>query len=98
MKRIAGFMIVTSLAPMHAGVTITCNLLDTRFVQPPVGQFAVCDGVSKEGSHRMQISLVDMSCAYFHAKVDNKKPIYVHLPPEDERAYVWHETGGRRMA
>ena len=54
MKRIAGFMIVTSLAPMHAGVTITCNLLDTRSVQPPVGQFAVCDGVSKEGSLRMQ--------------------------------------------
>ena len=40
---------------MHAQVTITCNLLDTRFVQPPVGQFAVCDGVSKEGSFQMQL-------------------------------------------
>ena len=39
--------------------------------------------VCMEGPHRMQISLVDISRAYFHARVDNEHPIYVQLPPED---------------
>ena len=39
--------------------------------------------VCMEGPHRMQISLVDISRAYFHAKTNQDDPIYVDLPPED---------------
>ena len=32
----------------------------------------------------MQVSLVDISRAYFHAQVEEGRPLYVELPPEDE--------------
>ena len=31
----------------------------------------------------MQVSLVDISRAYFHARTDDKNPLFVELPPED---------------
>ena len=31
----------------------------------------------------MQISCVDISRAYFHARVNEDSPLYVQLPPED---------------
>ena len=31
----------------------------------------------------MQVSLVDISRAYFHARTDENKPLFVELPPED---------------
>ena len=39
--------------------------------------------MSLEGENRMQISLIDISRAYFHAQVDDDNPVYVELPPED---------------
>ena len=32
----------------------------------------------------MQVSFVDISRAYFHARIEDDKPLYVELPPEDE--------------
>jgi hypothetical protein len=40
--------------------------------------------VSMKGEHRVQISFIDISRAYFHALVDQKRPLFVHLPAEDE--------------
>ena len=31
----------------------------------------------------MQVSCIDISRAYFHARVTDEHPLYVHLPPED---------------
>ena len=39
--------------------------------------------VCREGPHRMQVSCVDISRAYFHAQVNDANPLFVHLPPED---------------
>ena len=41
----------------------------------------------KVGGERLQISMIDINRAYFNAIVDEGKPIYVELPPED------HEHG-----
>ena len=40
--------------------------------------------VCVEGPHRVQISFIDISRAYFHARVEDENPLYVDLPPEDE--------------
>ena len=37
-----------------------------------------------DGGHRMQISLVGISRAYFHARVEGSNRLYVELIPEDE--------------
>ena len=41
------------------------------------------DWVTLEGPHRMQLSFIDISRAYFNARTDDKHPTYVDLPPED---------------
>ena len=41
------------------------------------------DWVRREGPHRMQVSCIDISRAYFHAQVSDNNPLYVQLPPED---------------
>jgi len=40
--------------------------------------------MSSTDEHRLQISFVDISRAYFHARVEDANPLYVELPPEDE--------------
>ena len=40
--------------------------------------------VNEKVDHRLQISLVDISRAYFHARVEVGNPLFVELPPEDE--------------
>jgi len=37
-----------------------------------------------EGPHRMQVSCVEISRAYFHVRVEDHGQLYVDLPPEDE--------------
>ena len=39
---------------------------------------------SPESEKRMQVSMIDISRAYFNAETDQSKPTYVSLPPEDE--------------
>jgi hypothetical protein len=36
-----------------------------------------------EGEDRVQVSFIDISRAYFNARTDPSKPVYVQLPPED---------------
>ena len=59
---------------------------------------------TSEGSsdNRTQISLIDISRAYFNAKTDESDPVYVQLPPEAGanenecaflRLYVRHSQG-----
>jgi len=37
-----------------------------------------------EGPHRIQISHVDISRTYFHARIEDDNPLYGKLRPEDE--------------
>ena len=37
-----------------------------------------------EGEQRMQISMIDISRAYFNAHVEADEPVFVQLPPEHE--------------
>ena len=39
--------------------------------------------VQQEGPHRMQVSFIDISRAYFNAKTSEEHPVYVELAPED---------------
>ena len=37
---------------------------------------------SETSDQRLQVSMIDISRAYFNAKVDESDPVYVELPPE----------------
>ena len=37
-----------------------------------------------EGERRSQVSFIDISRPYFHARTDPSRPVHVHLPSEDE--------------
>lgn len=61
-----------------------------------------------EGDDRLQASFIDISRAYFNARTDPSKPVYIHLPPADddhgkgpmrqvECAHVRHQTCCRRL-
>ena len=51
-----------------------------------IGTWKVCR--DPESEHRTQISLMDISRAYFNAKVDEDVPTFVQLPTEDPDAGV----------
>ena len=51
-----------------------------------IGSWRVCRDPNSE--QRTQISLMDISRAYFNAKVDEDVPTFVQLPPEDPDAGV----------
>ena len=68
------------------------------------------DWLTLEGPHRMKLSFIDISRAYFNTRTGDKHPTYVALPlgaltvgviPVDDSmsiSYVWDVPRGRRMA
>ena len=61
-----------------------------------------------ESPDRQMVYFMDISRAYFNAKVDENDPVFVELPPEAEApagscamcttTHVWHPSCGRRVA
>ena len=59
------------------------TVLSLAMTQLP-GQEPIC--LEPTSEERMQISLVDISRAYFNAKIDQQHPTFVELPPEHPMA------------
>ena len=77
-------LVAAPQTPQHAGTQKSSSLSPEDSLDKALQECASpCSNGSDESEDRVQVSLIDISRAYFHAKTSDEHPTYVQLPAED---------------